>query len=81
MCRELIDLRQPRHPRSRRAGAVIARACVMIALDGIEILTKGWLVRRHTGGFVQVEAPSFRDPVTGGLATAIAAEAGSPDAC
>ena len=54
-----------------RAGAVIASAAVMLAIEGVEILTQGWLIRRLPAGHVEISAPAFRCPKTGQWAAAV----------
>lgn len=45
-------------------GSVVASASVLVAIGGVEVLTKGWTLSRQRGQYV-VAPPQHRDPRSG----------------
>lgn len=49
----------------RGAGRIIAVACAVIEVAGVELLIQGMTVRRRPDGSIETTGPVFRHPATG----------------
>lgn len=55
----------------RRPSRVVAIACALVTIAGIETLVQGILVKRLPDGKLTVSAPVWRHPVTGDFHPAV----------